>query len=81
MLPYFCFNKIIIGPITVYIWGIFLALAFLLGYFLILREAKKAKIDTEIVHSLFIWLILGAVIGGRLSYVLQFPKEYFFSTF
>jgi len=77
-MPYFSFDKIQIGPITLYTWGIFLALAFLVAFFLILRAVKKQKIDPDIVSNSFSWMILGAIIGGRLGYILQFPK-YFFS--
>jgi len=77
-MPYFNFDKIQIGPITLYIWGIFLALAFLVAFFLVLRRVNKQKIDPDIIYNSFSWMILGAIIGGRLGYILQFPK-YFFS--
>ncbi len=76
-MPYFSFDKIQIGPITLYTWGIFLASAFLVAFFLILRKVKKQKIDPDIVYNSFSWIILGAIIGGRLGYVFQFPKDYF----
>ncbi len=98
MIPYFCFDKIIIGPITIYVWGIFVALAFLFGYLFLLRQvrldstrqarlnfplenfggqAKKEKINTDIIHNLVIWIFLGAIIGARLGYILQFSEQYF----
>jgi len=66
MIPYFCFDKIIIGPVTIYIWGIFIALAFLISYLFVLKQAKKEKVDTKIIHNLFIWILLGGMIGGKL---------------
>lgn len=77
-MPYFSFDKIQIGPITLYTWGIFFALAFLIAFFWILKKAKKQKIDPDIIYNSFSWMILGAIIGARLGYILQFPK-YFFS--
>ncbi len=77
MIPYFCFDKIQIGPITFYVWGIFLALAFIIGYFLVLRQVKKQKINPDIIYNSFSWIILGAIIGARLGYIFQFPKYYF----
>lgn len=76
-MPYFRFDKIQIGPITFYVWGIFLALAFLYGLFFVLKEAKKKKINTEIIANSFSWLIIGAVVGARLGYVFQFSEYYF----
>lgn len=77
MIPYFCFDKIQIGSITFYVWGIFLALAFIIGYFLVLRQVKKQKINPDIIYNSFSWIILGAIIGARLGYIFQFPKYYF----
>jgi len=76
-MPYFSFDKIQIGPIILYTWGAFLALAFLYALFFILREAKKRGIDAEIIISSFSWLIIGTIIGARLGYVLQFSDYYF----
>jgi len=76
-MHYFSFDKIQIGPITLYVWGIFLALAFIIGYFLVLRQIKKQKINPDIIYNSFSWIILGAIIGARLGYIFQFPKYYF----
>ncbi len=76
-MPYFSFDKIQIGPITLYTWGMFLALAFLIAFFWILKKAKKQKIDSDIIYNSFTWIILGAIIGGRLGYIFQFPEHYF----
>lgn len=76
-MPYFSFDKIQIGPITLYTWGMFLALAFLIAFFWILKKAKKHEIDLDIIYGSFTWIILGAIIGARLGYILQFPKDYF----
>jgi len=77
MIPYFSFDKIVIGPIILYTWGAFLALAFLYALFFILTKVKKEGIDTELIISSFSWLIIGAVIGARLGYIVQFLDYYF----
>ena len=77
MLPYFVFNQINLGPITIYTWGFFVGLGFLLGFWLILYQAKKKNLDSSKIINLFILIFLGALIGSRLGYVLQFPKYYF----
>ncbi len=76
-MPYFSFDKIQIGPIILYVWGAFLALAFLYALFFVLGKAKKEGIDKELIISSFSWLIIGAIIGARLGYVLQFSDYYF----
>lgn len=76
-MPYFCFDKIVIGPITLYVWGFFLTLALLVSYLFVLRQAKKQGIGSGFIHGLAIWIFLGTVIGARLGYILQFPSKYF----
>lgn len=51
MIPYFHFDKIIIGPIVFYTWGIFLVLAILLVYICVLRRVSYSKLYTEQVPA------------------------------
>ena len=77
MLPYFVYNQINLGPLTIYTWGFFVGLGFFLGFRLILYQAKKKELDSSKMFNLFIFIFLGALIGSRLGYVFQFPKYYF----
>ncbi len=69
-MPYFSFTKIVIGPITLYVWGFFVALGFLIGYLFSLNQAKKKNIDPGLIHNLVIFSILGAILGSRIAYIL-----------
>ncbi len=77
MVSYFCFDKIVIGSITLYIWGFFLALALLLGYIFVLKKAKKEGINPDLIHNLAVLVILGAIIGSRIAYIFRSPAYYF----
>ncbi|OGZ33908.1 MAG: hypothetical protein A3I88_03560 [Candidatus Portnoybacteria bacterium RIFCSPLOWO2_12_FULL_39_9] len=78
MLPYFIYDQITLGPITVYTWGFFVGLGFLAGWWLVLFQAKRKGLDSSRFFNLFIFILLGGLIGARLGYVLQFPRYYFF---
>jgi len=65
-MPYFCFDKITLGPVILYTWGICVAIGFLVGYLFVLKKAREKKIDTGIIHNLFILVLVGAMIGGKL---------------
>jgi len=65
-MPYFCFDKIPLGPVILYTWGICVAIGFLVGYLFVLKKAREKKIDTGIIHNLFILVLVGAMIGGKL---------------
>ncbi len=59
-----------IGPIRVYSYGLMLALAVVVGTFLLVRHAKRVGLDGERMMDLVFWVVLGGVIGSRLFFVL-----------
>ena len=68
-MPYFSFSQIQIGPVTIYVLGLFMAIGFLVSFLLILKKASKD--DKVIITDSFSWLLLGVIIGSRLGYVVQ----------
>ena len=74
MIPYFSCSQIQLGPITLYTWGLFLGLAFLIGYWLVLKEAEKQGIEAKKIFWLTIFILLGGLLGSRLAYLMQFPN-------
>lgn len=71
-MPYFSFTQFNIGPISFYTWGLFLGLAFLAGCWIFLKEARKAGVEEKKILLLFLWVFVGAILGSRLFYLLQF---------
>lgn len=60
-----------IGPIPVNWYGITFALGFLAGGRLTWRWAPKYGVSRANLESLLLWILLGTVIGARLSYIGQ----------
>lgn len=75
MIPYFTLQAIHIGPITLHVWGMFVALGFLTGAFVAARYAKSRGDDPKIIYDLAVWMAVAGTIGGRLGHVLfyEFP--------
>jgi phosphatidylglycerol---prolipoprotein diacylglyceryl transferase len=61
-----------LGPLRIGWYGLMYAIAFLTGYWYILRESRRpdSPITTEDVPNLFTYVILGVILGGRLGWVL-----------
>lgn len=76
MLPYHVFDKITLGPLTLYTWGIFVGLAFFLGWLLALGEAKRNKLNPDLLTTLSLWIVGGAVLGSRLLFILENYRLY-----
>lgn len=59
-----------LGPITVYTYGLLLAVAYLSGLQLALVRARRAGLDANKVMDLGIWIIVSALVGAKLLLVL-----------
>ena len=65
-----------IGSFPIYSYGVMIALAFIIGIFLAMKEAKRIGENPERILDLSLYVILGALIGGRLGYVV-FHLDYY----
>lgn len=59
-----------IGPVTIYSFGLMLAIAVMLCSFLMSRDARKVGISQETIFDLVFWVILGGIVGARIFFVL-----------
>lgn len=59
-----------IGPIKIYSYGLFMALAFLSGSFVFFRRAKEAAFEEEKIFDSIIWTVLFGLLGARICYLL-----------
>lgn len=65
-----------IGNFEVRFYGIIIAIGFILGYLMIASEAKRTKQDTEMYLDYMLWLVIPAILGARIYYVLFSLKDY-----
>ena len=66
-----------LGPITIYSYGTFLALAFFISTYLTLKRASKIGISPEAVVDLSILVVVFGLLGARIFYILTFHEYYF----
>ncbi|MDI6799300.1 MAG: prolipoprotein diacylglyceryl transferase [Actinomycetota bacterium] len=65
-----------LGPISVYSYGFFLALAFLISFFLIAHDLKERGLDPSLTYDLIIYAAIGGILGARLLYIATHPGFY-----
>lgn len=58
------------GPVTIYSYGVMLAIAVLVCSFLASREARTMGIRPEVIFDLVFWLVISGILGARLFYIL-----------
>ena len=66
-----------LGPLPVHWYGVMVALAFLVGLWTASRRALREGIAPERIIDLGPWLIVGAIVGARILYVITFWREEF----
>ncbi len=62
-----------IGPLTVYSFGVMLAIAFLVAGNVVQRELARKGMDPELASSFVVWAAIGGLVGSR---VLSFVDDW-----
>ena len=65
-----------IGPVTLYTYGLALAVAFLVATLLVYHLAENEGLDTAKLADIGFFGILFGIIGSRILYILMNPSEY-----
>lgn len=66
-----------LGPVQIHWYGIMYALAFGLGWWILLRRRHRLGLTSEQVGDFAFACILGVILGGRLGYVLFYNPAYY----
>lgn len=65
-----------VGGFEIHFYGIVIALGFIFGYILIAKEAKRTGQDPELYLDYMLWLVIPAILGARIYYVLFSLGDY-----
>ena len=60
-----------LGPVPINWYGLTMAMGFLVAGYLVWRWAPKYEVPHEKLEGLFLWIVLGSVVGARIYYVVQ----------
>lgn len=75
-IPKIDFGNWTIGPIPIRMYGLMIGIGFLLGIYLASRRAKKEGVNPELILDMGVYLLLAAIIGSRVLYVLTTLQEF-----
>lgn len=68
-----------IGSIEIRSYGVMIALAFIVGTILSVREARRKGFNPELIYDLVFYVMIASIIGSRLYFVLFSDPSYFIS--
>ncbi len=59
-----------IGPVTVYSYGVMMAVAVMVCTFFLSRDARLLGISSEKIFDFVFWIVLSGIVGARLFFIL-----------
>ncbi|MFH2033386.1 MAG: prolipoprotein diacylglyceryl transferase [Candidatus Margulisiibacteriota bacterium] len=65
-----------LGPVTIYSYGLMIALAFVAGIFVAIKAAKREGVSTEAVLDITLAVIISAIVGARIFYIIEFWRDF-----
>lgn len=65
-----------IGPLPIHTYGTLIAIGFLTALHFIQRDARRAKLDAEVIGNAAFWTLLIGVAGTRVLHIIMFPENY-----
>lgn len=69
------FNDINIGPLTIHMYGLMIAVGFLAALFLSEYWTKKKGLDRDILYGILVCAIVGGIVGCKLLYyIVELPQ-------
>lgn len=60
-----------IGDFTISSFGVMIALCFLAGYFLIISEARRKRLDEKVINNMFLATMLSGIVGAKILYLFE----------
>lgn len=64
-----------IGPLTIYGYGLMVAIAIVAAYLVSESRAKKKGLDYECIFTLAIWCLVGGIVGSKTLYYITIWKD------
>jgi phosphatidylglycerol:prolipoprotein diacylglycerol transferase len=76
MLPYYQFTVYHVGPLTLQVWGTFVALGIAVSLYLGYKEIQERQLSLDHFLSMALWAIAMALVVARLLYVVLFWRDF-----
>ncbi len=77
MIPYFAWHTIQLGPLTIQVWGLCVALAIFLAIWVGEREAVRRGLNSDRFLELCLWILVSAFVMARLFHVFAYHPDYY----
>lgn len=76
MIPYVSWTSFQLGPLTIQVWGMFVALGILAATLLAAARAARRGIERFHIVRLAVWVTVAGVVGARLFFLFPTPEAW-----
>ena len=77
MIPYFQYNAFLIGPVTIQVWGLMVALGIVAAILCMRWLAKRYFVSFALLLDLTVWVLVSAFIFARFFHVVFYAPTYY----
>lgn len=77
MIPYFQYNAFVIGPVTIQVWGLMVALGIIAAILCTRVLAKKYFLSFDLLLDMAVWILLAAFIFARFFHVVFYAPDFY----
>ncbi len=63
--------QISLGGFNIKLYGVIIAISIFAAWYLIRRRSQAYKIEPKIIDDMFLWVVLGGIVGARIYHVLS----------
>ncbi len=60
-----------VGGFTISSFGLMIAVCFIVGYWLIMSEAKRKNLDDKLISNMFLAAMIGGIAGAKVLYIFE----------
>ena len=77
MLPWFEWTSFPIGPLTIQVWGMWVALGMAISLLLVSKYTKNSSWKVQQIVDLASWMIIGGLIGARVFHIVFYEASFY----
>jgi phosphatidylglycerol:prolipoprotein diacylglycerol transferase len=77
MIPFFQAHYFLIGPLTIQVWGLFVATGVLAAVYLGRKLTNKYLLSEDVFLDIAVWSLFSGLIFGRVFHILFYNLDYY----
>lgn len=77
MIPFFQFHHFLIGPLTIQVWGLFVATGVLSAVYIGRKLTNKYLLSEDVFLDVAVWTLFSGLIFGRVFHVVFYNPDYY----